>query len=46
MTNKKFIRRFQSVEEMAAQEGKSLHDMTLWEMDALWNKVKATEIKI
>ncbi len=44
-TNKKFIRRFQRVEEMAAEEGKSLHDMTLWEMDALWNKVKAEERK-
>ncbi len=42
-TNKKFIRRFQRVEEMAAEEGKSLHDMTLWEMDALWNKVKTEE---
>jgi len=44
-TNKKFIRRFQQVENMAAEQGKSLHDMTLWEMDALWNKVKETESK-
>ncbi len=43
MTNKKFIRRFQQVEELAAAEGKSLHDMTLAEMDALWNKVKQGE---
>jgi len=43
LTNKKFIRRFQQVEDMAATEGKSLHDMTLWEMDALWNKVKKAE---
>jgi MazG family protein len=43
MTNKKFIRRFQKVEEMAGSQGKSLHDMDLWEMDALWNKVKETE---
>ena len=42
-TNKKFIRRFKRVEEMADGEGKSLHDMTLWEMDALWNKVKEEE---
>ena len=42
-TNKKFMRRFQRVEELAAAEGKSLHDMTLWEMDALWNKVKTEE---
>lgn len=42
-TNKKFIRRFQHIEAMAAEEGKLLHDMTLAEMDALWNKVKAQE---
>ncbi len=42
-TNKKFIRRFTRVEEMAKEQGKSLHDMTLWEMDALWNKVKESE---
>ena len=45
-TNKKFIRRFQRVEAMAQGQGKSLHDMTLWEMDALWNKVKEEEVKI
>lgn len=44
-TNKKFIRRFTKVEDMAAEQGKSLHDMTLWEMDALWNKVKEAEAK-
>ncbi len=42
-TNKKFIRRFQQIETMAAEDGKLLHDMTLAEMDALWNKVKAQE---
>ncbi len=42
-TNKKFIRRFNMVEDMASGQGKSLHDMTLWEMDELWNKVKETE---
>lgn len=42
-TNKKFIRRFQQIEAMAAEEGKLLHDMTLAEMDALWNKVKVQE---
>jgi MazG family protein len=44
-TNKKFIRRFQQVEGMAGEQGKSLHDMTLGEMDALWNKVKELERK-
>lgn len=42
-TNKKFIRRFVRVEEMAASDGKSLHDMNLEEMDALWNEVKKEE---
>jgi XTP/dITP diphosphohydrolase len=42
-TNKKFIRRFQQIEAMAAADGKLLHDMTLAEMDELWNKVKQTE---
>lgn len=42
-TNKKFIRRFQRVEAMAGDQGRSLHDMTLGEMDALWNKVKEEE---
>ncbi len=46
LTNKKFIRRFQLIEDMAAQQGKSLHDMTLAEMDALWNEVKKSEHKI
>jgi MazG family protein len=40
-TNKKFISRFTSMEKMAAELGKPLHDMTLLEMDALWNSVKA-----
>ncbi len=44
-TNKKFIRRFQQVEEMAAAQGRSLHDMNLEEMDTLWNKVKELERK-
>ncbi|HRO42223.1 MAG TPA: nucleoside triphosphate pyrophosphohydrolase [Flavipsychrobacter sp.] len=42
-TNKKFIRRFQQIEVMANETGKNLHDMSLEEMDALWNKAKQTE---
>ncbi len=42
-TNKKFIRRFQHIETMASLQGKVLHDMTLEEMDALWNKAKEQE---
>ena len=39
-TNKKFISRFTRMEEEAALENRFLHDMTLEEMDALWNKIK------
>jgi XTP/dITP diphosphohydrolase len=39
-TNKKFIRRFNYIEEKVKQEGKSLHDMTLAEMDVYWNEAK------
>lgn len=39
-TNKKFIKRFTGMEEAAAAENKLLHDMSLEEMDALWNKMK------
>ncbi|RZJ32783.1 MAG: nucleoside triphosphate pyrophosphohydrolase [Chryseobacterium sp.] len=39
-TNKKFIHRFTSMEETAAKENRFLHDMTLEEMDALWNRIK------
>jgi XTP/dITP diphosphohydrolase len=44
-TNKKFMRRFQHMETLAAKQGKALHDMSLSEMDALWNKAKETEEK-
>ncbi|MBX3254579.1 MAG: nucleoside triphosphate pyrophosphohydrolase [Chitinophagaceae bacterium] len=39
-TNRKFIKRFTQMEEQAAAGGKSLQDMTLQEMDDLWNQVK------
>lgn len=39
-TNRKFIRRFQQMEKMAVANGKSLHDLSLTEMDDLWNQVK------
>ena len=42
-TNKKFIRRFQQMETLAAQQGRQLSDMTLTEMDGLWNDIKKTE---
>lgn len=39
-TNKKFIRRFQYLEEASKADGKILSDMTLNEMDTYWNKAK------
>jgi XTP/dITP diphosphohydrolase len=39
-TNKKFIRRFTRMEQEASKQGKSLADMTLSEMDAIWNTIK------
>ena len=40
-TNQKFIRRFNYLEEHTLKEGRSLKEMTLAEMDALWNEAKA-----
>lgn len=39
-TNKKFIKRFQYLEQEAGKQGKKLADMTLAEMDVYWNKAK------
>jgi len=39
-TNKKFIKRFQYLEEETRKQGKALEDMTLEEMDVYWNKAK------
>ena len=39
-TNKKFITRFQQMETIANDSGKLLTDLTLGEMDAIWNQVK------
>jgi MazG family protein len=39
-TNKKFISRFTQMEQLALQQGKPLADMTLAEMDAIWNAIK------
>ena len=40
LTNKKFFDRFTSMEQMALTNGKDLTDMSLKEMDALWNLIK------
>lgn len=42
-TNRKFIRRFNFVEQSARQQGKSVKNLTLSQMDALWNKAKQEE---
>ena len=42
-TNQKFINRFNYVEAHSIKEGKNLHDMTLEEMDKLWNEAKVLE---
>ena len=44
-TNQKFIRRFNYIEQHSIKEGKPLTEMTLEEMDALWNEAKKMEIK-
>ncbi|WP_340157834.1 nucleoside triphosphate pyrophosphohydrolase [uncultured Maribacter sp.] len=42
-TNKKFIKRFQYLENSAKEIGKDMKDMTLEEMDISWNKAKTYE---
>ena len=42
-TNAKFIRRFNYIEEHSIKIGKPLKDMTLGEMDELWNEAKKLE---
>jgi len=39
-TNRKFIRRFNYLEEKAAKSGRKLKDMTLDEMNAIWEEAK------
>ena len=42
-TNQKFIRRFNYVEQHSIRQGRSLKEMTLAEMDALWGEAKRLE---
>lgn len=42
-TNKKFIRRFEFIEENAEQQGKEITAMSLEEMEALWQAAKKGE---
>ncbi len=39
-TNKKFINRFREMESMADLKGRNLQELTLAEMDELWNEIK------
>lgn len=39
-TNRKFISRFNFIEDTAKQQGRELKSMTLEQMDALWNQAK------
>lgn len=40
-TNRKFIKRFNYIELKAKEAGKNLRDMTLAQMDTLWNEAKS-----
>lgn len=44
-TNRKFIRRFNYLEAKAKDMGKSLKEMSLAEMDEIWNEAKKTEVE-
>lgn len=39
-TNQKFIKRFNYIEEQSAKQGRNISDLSLEEMDALWNEAK------
>lgn len=43
-TNRKFISRFNYVEQKAREQGRQLSEMTLAEMDALWNEAKTRAV--
>ncbi len=45
LTNIKFKRRFEYIEEKAAENGKHMKDMSLAEMDVFWDAAKAEEKK-
>ena len=46
LANLKFERRFKGIENLSQREGKELSDLNLDEMEALWNAIKANELKI
>ncbi|HNB82045.1 MAG TPA: nucleoside triphosphate pyrophosphohydrolase, partial [Chitinophagaceae bacterium] len=42
-TNQKFIRRFNLMEKKLTQDGQSLTDYSLQDMDSVWNEIKRSE---
>jgi XTP/dITP diphosphohydrolase len=46
LTNKKFISRFHRMEQIVQERGKDLVEMTLPEMDAVWNEIKKQNTQI
>ncbi len=44
-TTSKFMRRFRYIEEQAAEQGRSLTEMTLSDMDRLWDAAKQAELR-
>ena len=44
-TNRKFISRFTYIEKQAKKQGREIDDLTLAEMDKLWNEAKLKEQK-
>jgi XTP/dITP diphosphohydrolase len=43
LTNIKFKKRFEAIEEYAKNQGKKMNDMTLEEMDVIWEEAKKTQ---
>lgn len=43
-TNARFMRRFQHLEDLAAAEGKAVAEMSIVELDILWEKAKSIEV--
>ncbi len=41
LTNKKFLERFSKMETLAGEQQKTLPELSLEEMDAIWNKIKS-----
>ncbi|MDD4001524.1 MAG: nucleoside triphosphate pyrophosphohydrolase, partial [Bacteroidales bacterium] len=43
-TNKKFIQRFQYIEQEVKKKKKDMREMTLEELDKIWNEAKKLEL--